>query len=201
LFVAPNLYSGSDRSLAKVIAARGMGPGDTMTTLGERLAGSAGGQWPPLDVPAFEAARLREEQGHSVDLLLRNGSAVVRLAGDIDMVAAEDLSRLMQSLDRLTTAAVHVDLADVRFLDSSGLQPLIEATRRRRVVRLPPVIIGECSVAVLRLLHALGIDADPMLDVDAWDALAESFSRFAADPGVRESVVPAEHRSPSRRRE
>jgi anti-anti-sigma factor len=149
-----------------------------MTTLGQRSAGSDGDQFLPLassDGPALQSFRLREQQGHSVNLVLRNDSALVRLAGDIDVVAAEDLNRLMASLERLTTVAIEVDLADVRFLDSSGLQPLVEATRRRRAWHLPPVVIGECSKPVLRLLHVAGISADPLLDVEAWDDLCAHF--------------------------
>jgi anti-anti-sigma factor len=134
-----------------------------MTTLGERLA--------TADSQAFEGSRLRVQQEHSIDLTLRNSSALVRLAGDIDMVAAEDLTRLLESLDRLTTIDIHIDLAAVRFLDSSGLRPLIEATRRRRAWRLPPVLIGDCSTAALRLLSILGVAANRVLDVDAWDDL------------------------------
>ncbi len=111
---------------------------------------------------------------HTVDLVLRNGSALVRLGGDIDLVSAHDLNRVLESLDRLSSARIEVDLAEVRFVDSHGLLPLIEATRRRRDACLPPVLIGRPSRAVLRLLAAAGVDADPVLDVDAWDRLART---------------------------
>jgi anti-anti-sigma factor len=146
-----------------------------MTVLGERLAGSDEHELRvsgAMDDLASQGFHLREQQDHSIDLTLRTGSALVRLAGDIDMVAAEDLSRLLTSLDRLTTIDIHIDLAEVRFFDSSGLQPLIEATRRRRAWQLPPVLIGECSTAVLRLLSILGVAANRVLDVDVWDQLA-----------------------------
>jgi anti-anti-sigma factor len=153
-----------------------MGSGDAMTTFGERLTGPEGHEWPRLaasQLAGYDGSSLRELQDHSIDLTLGNSRALVRLAGDIDMVAAVDLTRLLESLDRLTTVEIHVDLAAVRFLDSSGLQPLIEATRRRRTWHLPPVLIGDCSTAVLRLLRILGVAANRVLDVDAWDQLAK----------------------------
>ena len=170
-----SIPAGSDRSLAVKAAARGMRSGDAMTTLGERSVGSAGGDW--LASAAVGGVRdagvpLRDPQDHSIDLTLRTGSALVRLSGDIDMVAAEDLDKLLTGLDRLTTIEIHIDLAGVRFIDPSGLLPLIEATRRRRAWRLPPVLIGQCSIAVQRLLGILGVAANRVLDVDAWDQLA-----------------------------
>jgi anti-sigma B factor antagonist len=118
------------------------------------------------------SATPHHERLHRVDLVLRNGSALVRLGGDIDLLAAADLSRTLESLDRLATSQVEVDLAEVRFLDCAGLEPIIEATRRRRTAQLPPVLIGQCSQAVLRLLRAASIDPDPILDVAAWDRLS-----------------------------
>jgi anti-anti-sigma factor len=112
------------------------------------------------------------EKRHRVDLVLRSTSAQVRLAGDIDLVAAADLRRALESLDRLATSAIEVDLTEVRFLDTAGLEPLMEATRRRRAQRLPPVLIGQCSPAALRLLAAAGLDPKPVLDVEAWDQLS-----------------------------
>ena len=66
-----------------------------MTTFGERLTGSDRDAWPPFaasDIAAYDGSPLRELQDHRIDLTLGNSRAVVRLGGDIDMVAAGDLS-------------------------------------------------------------------------------------------------------------
>ena len=131
---------------------------------------TAGGQ--QLADSQSDLGQLRVLKTHTVDLVLRKDGALVRLTGDIDLVAADDTARLLESLDRLTSVSVEIDLTDVRFMDTAGLQPLVEATRRRRSANLPPVLVADCSPAVLRLLNAAGIGLGPILDVEAWDELA-----------------------------
>ena len=134
------------------------------------------GAWPELTLADGADSRPKE---HSLDLVLDQDSSLVRLSGDIDVVAAGDVDRLMRSLDQMTTVVIRVDLGDVQFIDSSGLQPLIEATRRRRARGLPPVLIARASRPALCLLRAAGLTADPVLDVDAWDRLAAAGSEAA----------------------
>jgi anti-anti-sigma factor len=105
-----------------------------------------------------------------MSLVLGPTVAHVRLGGDIDLLAAADVARLMESLD-IVDLTIRVDLSDVRFMDSAGLHLLVEATRRRRARSQPPVLIEAFSSAVLRLLSAAALDAKPSLDVEAWDRL------------------------------
>jgi anti-anti-sigma factor len=105
-----------------------------------------------------------------MSLVLGPAVAHVRLGGDIDLLAAADVARLMESLD-IVDLTIRVDLSEVRFMDSAGLHPLVEATRRRQARDQPPVLIEACARAVLQLLAAAGLDDKPALDVEAWDRL------------------------------
>jgi anti-anti-sigma factor len=114
----------------------------------------------------------REQRAHVMSLMLGPTVAHVRLGGDIDLLAAADVARLMESLD-IVDLTIRVDLSDVRFMDSAGLDPLVEATRRRRARSQPPVLMEACSRAALRLLKAAALDAKPSLDVETWDRLGQ----------------------------
>jgi anti-anti-sigma factor len=134
----------------------------------EHFLPAAEASWPLSS--AADGVRRRGQKAHATKLVLGPGKADVQLAGDIDLSAAADVTRLMESLDVLDMP-IHVDLSEVRFMDSAGLQPLVEATRRRRMQDKRPVVIGVCSRPVLRLLDAGGVGASPSLDVEAWDRL------------------------------
>jgi anti-anti-sigma factor len=113
-----------------------------------------------------------DEQAHVLGLTVGRDAARVRLAGDIDLAAAADLSRLMISLDLMAYVAVDVDLGEVTFLDSFGVRPLVEATRRRRRGHLSPLLIGKCGPAARYFLDVSGLQGRPHLDLSAWDRLA-----------------------------
>jgi len=113
-------------------------------------------------------------KGHRIDLTLGRSQVVIGLSGDIDILAEPDLINLLGSLERIHND-VHVDLAEVTFMDSGGLRPIIEATRRRRELQLPPLVLKQCSTSVCRLLNALGMGAGPVLDVARWDQVANAY--------------------------
>jgi anti-anti-sigma factor len=126
---------------------------------------------------------LASHKSHRIDLTLGRSRVLVELGGEIDLLAAPDLRQLLGSLHRLHSD-VCLDLAAVSFMDTAGLEPLIEATRDRRDLKLPPLSLRNCSGPVLRLLDVVGIDSDTILDTDRWDRLAESpqqFARLSAD--------------------
>src|SRR3954454_12058846 len=66
--------------------------------------------------------------------------SVVRLAGELDLQVAGDVGAAVEELLDAGCPQVVVDLRDLRFLDSSGVHVLIEATqaaeRRRGAVAL-----------------------------------------------------------------
>jgi anti-sigma B factor antagonist len=107
-------------------------------------------------------------KAHTLGLTLGRHGASVRLTGEIDIVAAADVARLMDSLEAVD-GEIHVDLSQVSFMDSSGLQLLIDVARRRQRQAQPPVLIDRASRPVRRLLNVTGVGGDPTLDVDAWD--------------------------------
>ena len=110
---------------------------------------------------------------HVLGLSIGQAAAQVSVAGDVDLAALPDLSRLMESLDLLAYLPVDVDLSAVTFLDTSGVRPLVEATSRRRHRRLPTVRIGRCSPAARFFLDVSGLDGRPHLDLAAWDRRAD----------------------------
>ena len=84
-----------------------------------------------------------------------DGRCVVRTAGDLDLAAVEEFTKVVRaSLDRCT--AVELDLGEVTFIDSSGLGALVrlrkEADRKDSSLHLI-----EVSAATNRLLQLTGL--------------------------------------------
>ena len=115
-----------------------------------------------LDGPG--AGRLKT---YRLELTLSAKQSFVTLVGEIDLAACADLTRLFASLDVLAVP-IQVDMSAVTFMDSYGLTPLIEATRRRTASR-PPLLVVKQSRQVRRLLAAIGMTDAPVLDIRAWD--------------------------------
>jgi anti-sigma B factor antagonist len=68
---------------------------------------------------------------HSVDRL-PGGNAVLRLSGKLNMVSAPVVREAVAALVAAGSTRVVVDLADVDFLDSSGLGALISGLKSTR---------------------------------------------------------------------
>ena len=127
---------------------------------------------------------------------------VVRLTGDIDVLAAPRLTRVLQEAAVAGRGAVVVDVAGARFRDCSGLQVLavftdvlIPAGRRCRVVGAPAV--------TRRLVRSAGLGERLELDgpvdqADPHPAVPVPAPRTSS-PG-RRAVVPYPVR-PARRAE
>jgi anti-sigma B factor antagonist len=85
----------------------------------------------------------------------------VRLEGELDLATAPLLTEAL--LDFASEREVHLDLALLTFLDSSGLHAIIALARSqdgdRSVVLLNP------SAAVLRILEITGIDTHPAVEI------------------------------------
>jgi anti-sigma B factor antagonist len=128
-------------------------------------------------VPESDEPQILLGKAHSLGLVWDRDGARVTVAGEIDMAAAEDLSRLLASLDRVNTA-IRVDLTQVTFLDTYGAEPLIEASRRRAALGLRPLLLAGTSRQVRRLLKAAGIGGGRTIDVPAWDRFNAQASRY-----------------------
>jgi anti-anti-sigma factor len=93
-----------------------------------------------------------------------DGICVIRATGELDLAVADQLVRV--ALDGLASApAVHLDLGEVTFIDSTGLGSLLRirneaaaASKEFRLVRVP--------AAVSRLLQITGM-------TDAFEVVGE----------------------------
>jgi anti-sigma B factor antagonist len=99
-----------------------------------------------------------------------DGVATLALGGDVDIVVVDHLlGALHEVIDDPTTARVVVDMARVRFWDSSGVGALVAAYRRASE-RGIPLVIGSMSEQVRQILHLTGL-------LDVLTAPASSRSR------------------------
>jgi anti-sigma B factor antagonist len=94
------------------------------------------------------------EMGNQDSLTVDNGpEGVIVVHGDIDVAGGPILEAAI--LDREGNGAVVIDLADVFFIDSSGLRSLLGASRRART-RGANVVLRHVGSEVLRLLEITG---------------------------------------------
>lgn len=78
------------------------------------------------------------------------GTTVV-LGGELDLSNADQLESTLQDLTKEAPVALEFDLADLDFMDSSGIAVLI------RYASVANVSIVRCSESVRRLLRATGL--------------------------------------------
>lgn len=71
-----------------------------------------------------------------------DGTVCVRVGGEIDIATIIPLSEVLAVLIATRPRAIEVDLADVRFMDSSGVNALVRAHRSAAA--------GGCRVRVAR---------------------------------------------------
>src|SRR5215207_2325769 len=101
-----------------------------------------------------------------------DGAATVDVGGAIDLAAAPHLRERLDAVVGTTTGDVVVNLADVTFLDSTGLVVLVAAQRqlnetgRRLVLRNP-------SRFVHRVLELAGVAEVFAVDHSAFEAAAD----------------------------
>lgn len=84
-----------------------------------------------------------------------DGGCVVRAAGDLDIAAAEDFIEVVRvSLGRCPS--VEIDLADITFLDSSGLGALVRLHKEAEAQGVS-LHLSNVSAAADRLLRLTGL--------------------------------------------
>lgn len=128
-------------------------------------------------------------------------SVSLSISGELDMMTAPALREELLALAQASTSPELVlDLSGVEFMDTSGLQPFIDAASavrarggRIRLVAVPP--------SVDRLIRALGLsDTFHVLDVapsDGLRALTPVTSGRCRAPAARTHVVPAQRNEES----
>ncbi|MGW5738357.1 MULTISPECIES: STAS domain-containing protein [Streptomyces] len=89
-----------------------------------------------------------------VDTVLGLDPVLMRVSGDLDMVSAPALRR---ALDPLLAKRVELDLANVTFIDSSGVNELLSHHERCREEGGRLTVLHP-SRAVRQILQLLGVD-------------------------------------------
>jgi anti-anti-sigma factor len=89
--------------------------------------------------------------------------------GELDIDVADLLVDALADLER-TPDASGVNLKNVTFADSWGLEPIVEAIRRSVMQRGIPLRICCAAPAVQRIFDCLRVQWRPFFDLDAWDA-------------------------------
>ena len=92
----------------------------------------------------------------SLAVVEREGNAVVTAGGEVDVASAPELERCLVGLIDAGTPVV-LQLADVTFMDSSGLRGLVTA-RQRAEKSSVSFTLDSRSPVVDRLLQVTGLD-------------------------------------------
>ncbi len=86
-----------------------------------------------------------------------DGTVVVRVAGEVDLTVTEELEQSLIAALRLPGARrVVVDLADLRFLDSSGVHALVKGYLAAMDAGLP-YLVRSANGMVDRVLRLTGV--------------------------------------------
>jgi anti-sigma B factor antagonist len=86
-----------------------------------------------------------------------DGYVTLRVSGEIDLHTAPTLRDSALAALRQHGSTLRVDLRDVPFMDSTGLEVLL-ATRRRAELEGGSLTLSGLSPAVLRVIEVTGLD-------------------------------------------
>jgi len=99
----------------------------------------------------------------------RNGSGavVVRLSGEFDMAGCDEFDAVVRMLGADGLRKIVVDLAELTFIDSSGIRSLLDSKRRADAQGVDLVVRGPENGQVRQVLELTGVDhvldgADPV---------------------------------------
>ena len=121
-------------------------------------------------------AQSRGPEGFQVVSSGVDGQVVLQLAGELDCDTVPVLRQALDQLCSRTVPTLVLDLAELQFIDSSGLHELVRALRRQREVG-GEVVLRQPSAQTMRVLEIVGLaplfritDAPPQ---EAWEAWGE----------------------------
>ena len=108
----------------------------------------------------------------TLDMTISRAGLRLAVAGELDLSTNDRLSGALRRLDPPFRSVL--DLTEVRFADSSGLQPVVEAARRHQATS--SLTIDGLSEPVRRIFDLLHVAYQPNIDVAAWDAAGNVWS-------------------------
>ena len=85
-----------------------------------------------------------------------NGSTVVRVAGEVDMETAPRLERRLLELAHAGKPLVTVDMADIDFIDSTGLHAIVVAVKELRAYG-GDLVLRAPTASTARVLELSGL--------------------------------------------
>ena len=94
-----------------------------------------------------------------------NGSIVIKLRGELDMATAPGLGQAINRALDAKPSALHLDLAELSFLDSTGIRVLIAGCRRAGGQGCSFVLCSP-SRSVLKALRLTGVDRLMVIEDD-----------------------------------
>jgi anti-sigma B factor antagonist len=101
-----------------------------------------------------------------------SGTAVVRLAGELDLGSAPTLADALRSLEQPCDRVI-LDLSRLTFIDSSGLRLALTEHRRAEADGFDFVLAG-ATEPILRVLRVTGLDVALPMAPDVASALDSS---------------------------
>jgi anti-anti-sigma factor len=134
-----------------------LGPSTPTVTSERSLGGAApavapdtGAAHAPEMVPASPEGRFRVDH--------TDGAPVVKIAGDIDLVNADDFCASLESAARTDKRTVIADLTEVSFLDSKAVAVLLNFYARLSTNRQRLTIVLPHDNVARRVLHLAGVE-------------------------------------------
>jgi anti-anti-sigma factor len=104
-----------------------------------------------FNVPSAEAALLQWS------VFGADGNVEISLAGEFDLAAAEPFAEMIQDVLEKAPTEIVVEMADVSFLDSTGIRCLVGALRRAAEIECN-LVVRDPSRRVSRVLQICGVE-------------------------------------------
>ncbi len=116
--------------------------------------------------PKGEHVSETSSQPLSIDISFpTEGVAVVELVGELEVVTTEEFSTRMADLGGSGSAGVVIDLAGISFIDSSGINALVQAIRAveargGKAVIASPSTVAQRVFTITRLSEVVALEED-----------------------------------------
>ena len=88
---------------------------------------------------------------------IRNGRAVVSLCGEVDVTTSGQLEDVLREAIEAASGSVHVETAQLTYVDSGGIRVFVNAGERARQRGLT-FVLEHPRQALRRSLEVLGLD-------------------------------------------